>query len=475
MKHNIFIFISFVLTVNKPIFAQYGLSKIGKSKNTSEATFVNKNGQLIGAPTLYKTGKQLSILQPDGKLNYKHYSNTSTNSYPSDDATFISFLNGKTVDKSGVLAIPNTTYSGSFPSPNILSWSNYTNLNSVIGVNQDNGFAMEVTGFFVPQESGNYTFTIQGDDAVDLFIGGNFVASHYGGHGANSLGTAGTANGTGQINLTKGVSYTFRARQQEAAGGEAFYLYWRRPSQSSGSNWYQYSNEVSSVQMNRMYDIPTSNLVAYLDASNSTSYSGSGTTWTDLSSNALNGTISNATYSPANDGVFVLSGSTNSYIEIPSTSLLSNKNTASFSIWFNSTRNPSPPYSCILGKSSSAGSYYGVTMLVGSSGYVTTVKTSNNSSNIDNFLSTNIDTWYNATITIDQSFVKNYINGILVSTSANNSNWSMSNDVTRIGASIDSYWSAFSGKIGAVLIYNKVLSSTEVSQIFESQKQRFGL
>lgn len=472
MKYLFFLF----YLIATPILAQYGLTKSGLSRNTAETTFITKNGQLLGTPTLYKSGKLLNIQTPDGKLNYKHYNNTSTSVYPNNDAEYNSFLSGKTVDKSGTLSIPNTTYSGSLPSANLLSWSNYSDLNAVIGVNQADGFAMEVSGYFIPQETGAYTFTIQGDDAVDLFIGGNFVASVYGGHGANALGTSGTANGTGQITLIKGVSYSFKVRQQEGGGGEAFYLYWRRPSQSSGTNWYQYSNELSSVQMSRMYSIPTTNLVSYLDASNYTSYGGSGTTWTDLSSNTLNGTIYNGSYSPSNDGTIVLSGSTNSYIEIPATNLLTNQTAASFSIWFNTTRNPNTGTpNCILGKSTSTGSYYGLTLIVGSNGYVSTVKSTGSNSNIDNSYATNINTWYNITITIDQTSVKNYINGVLVTTSTNNSNWSMSGDVTRIGASIDTFWTGFSGKIGAVMIYNKVLSASETTQIFESQKQRFGL
>jgi hypothetical protein len=112
---------------------------------------------------------------------------------------------------------------------------------------------------------------------------------------------------------------------------------------------------------------------------------------------------------------------------------------------------------------------------VGSSGYTSTVKSTNSNGNIDNSYATSINTWYNITITIDQTSVKNYINGVLVTSSTNNSNWSMSSDVTRIGASIDPYWTGFSGKIGSVMIYNKVISASEVSQIFESQKHRFGL
>lgn len=472
---KIFIFI-FFLFLSSQLVAQYGITRFGSSGNGSITTYVNKDGSLSGSPTLYKSGKPLTTLNPDGRLNYRHYNNTSTNSYPSDDATFISFLAGKTIGKSGVLSIPNTVYSGSFPSsPNLLSWSNFSQLNTVIGVNQDNGFAMEVTGFFIPQESGNYTFTIQGDDAVDLFIGGSFVASHYGGHAPSPLGTSGTSNGTGQINLVKGVSYTFRARHQEGAGGEAFYLYWKRPSQSSGTNWYQYSNELSSVQVSRMYEIPTSGLVSYLDASNLSSYSGTGNTWTDLSPNALNGSMFNATYSSSNDGAIVLNGNSNSYIEIPSTNLLSNQTSVSFSIWFNTTRNPNTSNSnCILGKSNSVGSFYGVTMILGASGYATTVK-SDASPNIDNSYTTNINTWYNATVTIDRTSVKNYINGILVTNSSSKSNWYMSSDATRIGVSLDPYWTGFSGRIGSVMIYNRVISATEVNQIFESQRHRFGL
>ncbi len=63
----------------------------------------------------------------------------------------------------------------------------------------------------------------------------------------------------------------------------------------------------------------------------------------------------------------------------------------------------------------------------------------------------------------------------MVTSSTNNSNWYMSNDVIRIGVSIDPYWAAFSGKIGAVMVYNRVISATEASQIFESQRHRFGL
>ena len=55
--------------------------------------------------------------------------------------------------------------------------------------------------------------------------------------------------------------------------------------------------------------IVTSGLVLLLDAGNSKSYPGSGTTWTDLSGNGYNGTLTNGpTFSSANKGSIVFDG-----------------------------------------------------------------------------------------------------------------------------------------------------------------------
>ena len=58
--------------------------------------------------------------------------------------------------------------------------------------------------------------------------------------------------------------------------------------------------------------IVTNNLVLHLDAGDSSSYSGSGNTWTDLSSSNNNGTINGATYNSGNDGYFDFDGSNDS-------------------------------------------------------------------------------------------------------------------------------------------------------------------
>ena len=67
--------------------------------------------------------------------------------------------------------------------------------------------------------------------------------------------------------------------------------------------------------------IVTDGLVLCLDAANSKSYIGSGTTWTDISYNALNGTLTNTpTFTGSFGGGFYFNG-TNQYVTTPSFSL----------------------------------------------------------------------------------------------------------------------------------------------------------
>ena len=63
--------------------------------------------------------------------------------------------------------------------------------------------------------------------------------------------------------------------------------------------------------------IVMNNLVLCLDAGNSKSYPGSGTTWYNLIPGGVNGTLTNGpTYSSANGGVIALDG-VNDYIDVP--------------------------------------------------------------------------------------------------------------------------------------------------------------
>lgn len=67
--------------------------------------------------------------------------------------------------------------------------------------------------------------------------------------------------------------------------------------------------------------VVTSGLVLYLDAANTSSYPGSGTTWTDLSGSSNNGTLTSATYNTNGGGAIATSGNSGSYVTIASPNL----------------------------------------------------------------------------------------------------------------------------------------------------------
>ncbi|MFN6388201.1 MAG: PKD-like domain-containing protein, partial [Bacteroidota bacterium] len=119
---------------------------------------------------------------------------------------------------------------------NLLNWNNASQLNGLIGTNIADFFAYRLTGFFIPSETGTYTFSVEGDDAVDVLIDGNAVVAHYGGHAADPVGTH-----TGTISMLAGQSYAIQVRHQETWGGEALKMYWKRPSQNA---WQQDETEL---------------------------------------------------------------------------------------------------------------------------------------------------------------------------------------------------------------------------------------
>ena len=63
-------------------------------------------------------------------------------------------------------------------------------------------------------------------------------------------------------------------------------------------------------------NLVTSGLILHLDSSNSGSYPGSGTTWTDLSGNGRNATLINGTQYSSLDGGKIVFDGTNDYDEI---------------------------------------------------------------------------------------------------------------------------------------------------------------
>jgi hypothetical protein len=155
-----------------------------------------------------------------GYLNYTIYNTNGSsyrNSYPNSDADFVNLFNtstGATIYKSGTTTAYNALY---------YYQTFFTGVPNGAGY-----FGIQTTGWFVPKETGTYTFGIDGDDAVDFLLDGVVVTSFYGPHGFGGYRY-------GTINLIAGRTYTFKARFQQVGGGWGMYLVWKRPSQSTYS------------------------------------------------------------------------------------------------------------------------------------------------------------------------------------------------------------------------------------------------
>lgn len=173
------------------------------------------------------------------KIFKTHNGNGSTNQYAQYPATRIE------MDKLFNTAYSNTTlfWSGTISGTYSLNFNQYSTLTgqgASVPVNGDY-YSTEVTFYFVPKETGTYTFGLTSDDGGDLYlVGSGNVIEWYGGKGVGQYVY-------GNVSLTKGTTYTFIARMQEYGGGDGLYVYWKRPSQSTYS--YQ-SDEIGVASTN---------------------------------------------------------------------------------------------------------------------------------------------------------------------------------------------------------------------------------
>ena len=221
--------------------------------------------------------------------------------------------------------------------------------------------------------------------------------------------------------------------------------------------------------------IVTDGLVLALDAGNTKSYPGSGTTWTDLSGRGNTGTLTNGpTYSSANGGSIVFDG-TNDYATV------SNQTTANFTLgcWLKTTATSLTGSFAYDGNGVIWSDVYG-----GANDFVFAVLNNKVSfwtgdgggSNIDGTTSINTGSWFYITIVKDgtNSSKKIYVNTTLEATGTCTANLLTANPIIRIGGNtLDNKY--FNGNIAKASVYNRALSAAEVSQNFNALRGRFGI
>jgi len=228
--------------------------------------------------------------------------------------------------------------------------------------------------------------------------------------------------------------------------------------------------------------VVTNGLVLALDAADTNSYPRTGATWTDLTGNGYNGTLTNTpTFSAANLGSIVFNGTTQ-YVDVANTTALNFTNTSgTISIWIKTTTNVA---GFLIAKQMDATGGWAVVM--NASGIVD-FETKNNASGAtacyrNTTKVCNDGRWHNvvsvfttSTTVVGNNTINMYVDGILSNDVLNQILVYGGNTAGTIQLSRRTSGNYYNGNISNVQIYNRTLTTAEVLQNYNATKSRFGI
>jgi hypothetical protein len=230
--------------------------------------------------------------------------------------------------------------------------------------------------------------------------------------------------------------------------------------------------------------IATDGLVLCLDAANIKSYPGSGTTWTDLSGNGINGTFVNTpTYDSLNGGSLSFNG-TNASISTSNTNLLHFLNRApySFEVWAYPRTNTTNSYPGFIDRESNPGTgrdgyniYYTKVGIAAGSNLIATERFGTGTvTNIGTTLTDAVffNNWHHFCTVYDGTTLSFYRNGVSLGSGASTHN--ITNTVKSLTIAVRGGVHSDS-KIPTVRFYNRALTAAEIQQNFNALRGRFGI
>jgi hypothetical protein len=216
--------------------------------------------------------------------------------------------------------------------------------------------------------------------------------------------------------------------------------------------------------------VVTTGLQLYLDAGNASSYSGTGTSWNDLSGNGRNGTLTNnPTYSSADGGSIVFDGN-NDFVQCSGSLTVT---AATFVTWIR-RNGPQDDYDGIIysrGTVATGLSFLGVTNKI-SYTWNNTVDTYS----WDSGLTIPDLTWCMVAVSVTNTTATAYLcqsSGITSATNTVSHTSTVLDDVKL--AQDDLGGRFFNGRISVAMIYDRALSAGEITQNFNALRSRYGL
>lgn len=226
-------------------------------------------------------------------------------------------------------------------------------------------------------------------------------------------------------------------------------------------------------------NIVTQNLILHWDAGNSASYSGSGTTIEDLTSNNYDGTLVNGVgYSSSNGGILTLDG-TNDYINRVSVPNFGITN-RTVDMWFNVDALSPSGFRRVLTFPFDDGATDIPALTIGYGTTSTSMEVGFGSGGGSGYvlnLSFSVGVWINVVATINAStgVIIVYINNSSVGTGTYTSGGISTSPPLNIGRYNTNYGQFGDFSFGNLKIYDRILSSTELTQNFNAEKSRYGL
>ena len=306
--------------------------------------------------------------------------------------------------------------------------------------------------------------------------------------------TPGPDESTGYV-----IAYTSSVHQIAGSGGTAGVQFWRSSTQSDSSfltlsiyiskkhgsiqNFIAATQAVSWLASNNYWtnyvSFVTSGLILNYDISNSSSYSGSGTTVTDLQGNS-NATLSGSpTYSSSNGGYLTFNSGSNQSLLLNTSlnSVLSPANTSrviSFFVWVYLTGN-----GVIVDETSNTGWHDSQIEMVSG-----TLRFSvwSNGTGFASTVATPLNAWYYVGLTYDGTTLSAYVNGAAAGTAAytrstpyNNGGFALKYGIALADGTNLGNGGYGNFRWGAFHVYNTALSGANVLDNYNATKSRFGL
>ena len=223
-------------------------------------------------------------------------------------------------------------------------------------------------------------------------------------------------------------------------------------------------------------NIVTDGLVLSLDAADKNSYPGSGTTWTDLSGNGNNGTLSNSTIGTDTPGDMHFDGSTD-YIQIDKTDFqMGTTEEITAACWVNFDAAASYK-GLIFNGGGGGGNGWGL-MLNSNENFRVEIMGADNARNTftPDFGYTT-GTWFYLAAAFKRTKIITYKNGVLNYTSGAFSDpGAITNGSTHLylGTHNNNAW-FFDGKMRIVQIWGRELTAAEILQNFNVHRSRFSV